>query len=163
MIRFLLPVLAVLVVLGSLLLCGRGWESLGDPGFWVAVVFLVGVSCLPLLRHVVKTQQWPASVPWLGVVLVWNDVGALLAMVALLEFALQHLITFPEPLLWCIAVFWWVWFLPMPFTSLGVAVVLGSNRSTLKSKLLLLYSFVIFAVWCGLAAVVVLSLTKFSA
>lgn len=153
MIRFLLPVLAVLLVLGGLLLNGRGLESLGDPVFLIAVLFLVGVSCVPVLRRTIKMPK----VLWLGLLLVWNGVGALLVIeVALSEILfLQHSITFPTPPPWCIAAFFWLWFLPMPFTTFGVIVLLWRSRKTSMSKVLLLYSLVVFAVWSELIVTLV--------
>jgi hypothetical protein len=157
MIRILPPVLVVLLVLSGLLLNERGLESLGDPVVVIAVLFLLGVSCVPLLRRTVKTQQRLARVPWLGLLLVWNGIGALLAIDFALSVILffQHAITFATPPPWCLAVLFWLWFLPMPFTTLGVIVFLWRSHRTSMSMILLLYSLVVFAVWSGLIAMLV--------
>ena len=154
-----MPVLAVILVLGRLLLNGRGSELLNDPFEVIAVLFLISICCIPLLRRAIFTkaeknkplelQQWLVKIPWLGLILIWNGLGGLLALYVNLSVILyvQYLIGFPKPPEWFGIVFFWLWFIPMPFTTLGVTIILWRNRRTSRSKALLLYSLVIFALW----------------
>ena len=155
--RILLPVLAVFVVLGGLLLNGRGLESFGDPAVVIAILFVLSVCCIPLFRRTVRTQRWLMQVPWLGLLLTWNGLGAILALYAILAAILyvQRSITFSTPPDWCVAVFFWLWCLPTPFTTLGVIVLLWRSRRTSTSRRLLLYCLVILAVWSDLIAMFV--------
>ncbi len=162
-----MPVLAVLLVFGCLLLNGRGLELLDDPFVVISVLFLIGISCMPLLRRAIFTkaernkpaelQQWLVKFPWLGLILIWNGLGGLLALYIILWVILsvQYLISFPEPPIWCGIVFFWLWFIPMPFTTVGVTAFLWKSRGTARSKVLLLYSLVIFALWSYLIVMVV--------
>ena len=105
----------------------------------------MGVRCIRFLR---QAHQWLAKLPWLGLLLLWNGVGGALSVYAFLVIILeQYAIRLPDPPEWCVAVFFFFWFLPMPFTTLGVIVRLWSSRQSPVSKLLLLYSLVVFAVW----------------
>ena len=164
LLRILLPVLAAFLVLGCLALNGRGLESLGDPVVVIAVLFLVATGCLPLLRQAIfmtderneppKTRKWLTKLPWLGLLLTWNGLGAILALYVILAVILsvQHSISVPDPPGWCKTVFFCLWFLPIPFTTLGVITFLWRSRGTTMSKVLLLYSSAIFVVWSSLVA-----------
>ena len=45
------------------------------------------------------------------------------------------------------AVLFWLWFLPMPITTLAVIAGLWRNRTMYRSRVLLLCSLVVLAVW----------------
>jgi hypothetical protein len=165
-IRIFLPILAMILVLCCLLLNGRGWETLEDPVVVIAVLFLIAISCIPLLRRVIFTkaegnkpselQQWLVKFPWLGLILIWNGLGGLFALCVILSVipSVQYLISFPEPPIWC-GGFFWLWFMTLPFTTLGVTVFLWRSRGTSMSKALLLYSLVILALWIYLIMMLV--------
>lgn len=165
LLRILLPVLAVFLVLGCLALNGRGLESLGDPIVVIAVLFIVFMGCLPLLRQAIfttdepndppKTRKWLSKLPWLGLLLTWNSLGAVLALYVIVAviLSIQYSISIPDPPGWCKTVFFCLWFLPMPFTTLGVTTLLRRSRGTTMSKVLLIYSSVIYAVWSILVAI----------
>lgn len=161
MIRILLPVFAVLLVLACLLLNNRGLKPFGDPVVVIVVLFLVAVCCIPLLRRAIlttkernkpsKMQKWLRKVPWLGLFLIWNGLGGILVVCFILSTiqSVQHSIRFPDSPVWGMAVafFYLLWFLTMPFTTLGVTLFLWRSRRTSMSKVLLLYSLVIFVLW----------------
>ena len=155
--RILLPVLAAFLVLGVLLLNGRGLESFDDPAIVIAILFVLSICCIPLFRQTVRTQRWLVQVPWLALLLTWNGLGAILALYAILAaiLSVQHSITFSTPPNWCVAVFFWLWCLPTPVTTLGVIVLLWRSRRTSMSRGLLLYCLVILAVWSDLIAMFV--------
>jgi hypothetical protein len=146
MIRLLLPLVAVLLIAGCLLLNGQGLKSLGDSVVVVAILFIIGVSCVPLFRRARRLKRWLAKVPWLPVLLVWNGLGGLVVLFVLCEIDFAN--SLPETPEWLMAVFFWLWFLPMPFTTLGATVVLWKGRKTFVSRVLLLYCWVVFAFWC---------------
>jgi hypothetical protein len=163
MIKILLPVVAVFLALGCILLNDRGFESLEEPAVVVAVLFIVLAGCFPLFRRAIfatdersgasKARPWLAKFPWLPLLLTWNSVGALCALYGILS--VQFPIRTPDVPDWCKALFFWLWFLPMPFATLGSTILLWRDRGTLLSRLLLLHSFVLFALWSGLVAMFV--------
>ena len=169
MIRVLLPALAVFLVLVCLLLTGKGSKAFEDPVVVIAALFLVAVCCIPLFRPAIsrtaerngspKTRNWLARVPWLGLLLIWNGLGGLLALYAILFVILsdRYLIELPFPLDWPIVFLWffWLWFLPMPFSTGGLIIFLWRSRRTSTSKVLLLYTLVILALWSTLVAMFV--------
>ena len=60
-------------------------------------------------------------IPWRGLLLIWNCVGACVALYGILAIGLeQPRITLPEPPDWFNPVFMCLWFLPMPFTTFVV-------------------------------------------
>jgi hypothetical protein len=155
-------------VIGCLLWNDRGLESLGHPDVVIAVLLIVGVSCIPLLRQAIfttaerngppKTRRWVTRVPWVGLLLIWNGIGGLVVLSGILSIILsvQFSIRLFDPWdgappNWCIAVLSWLWFwlwvLPMPFTTLGVVIFLWRSRQDFVSRMLLLYCLVVFALW----------------
>ena len=162
MIWILPPVIAILMVIGCLLINGMGLESLGDPVVLVATIFLLAMCCMPLLRRAMftfdqrnkasETHQWLTRMPWLDFAMIWNGLGALFALYLIIFIILyiQYSINLPDPPTWCMIFFFWLWFLPMPITNLGAIVVLWRSRTIPKSRVLILYSIVIFVLWSSL-------------
>jgi hypothetical protein len=97
------------------------------------------------------------AIPWFGLLLIWNSLGGLCAFCfdVFCILVSRYSIGIPLPPEWCgpcLGAFFWFWFLPLPFTTLGVSIFLWRSRKTTKSKLMLLLSFVNFALWSGLIA-----------
>ena len=167
MIRVLVPVFAVLLVLGCLLLSGRGLDSLGDPFVVVAILFIVATGCFPLLRRAIvataarnersKPKEWLAQVPWAGMILIWNGLGTALTLCAILSIIMsyRYSIRFPYIPSRCMSAFFWLWFLPMPFVTVGSVAFLWRSRGTVVSKALLFHSLVVFVLWSCLVVMVI--------
>jgi hypothetical protein len=142
MIRILLPLFAVLLVVGCLLLSGQGWKSLDDPAVVLLSLLLIGMSCIPAFRQATRLRRWLGKLPWFRFALVWNVLGGLFIL-PILVFPTW----LPEPPGWLVVIFL-LWFFTMPFTAFGASVVLWHNRRTFVSKLLLVYCWVLIALWC---------------
>jgi hypothetical protein len=157
--RFLLPMLGAILVSTCLLLNGEGRHSLETPAVIFAILFIMGVCCVPMLRR----ARWLANVPWFGLLLLWNALGGVIALCIILATILpvQDPTNFllPRPLGWCFAAFVWLWFwlwlLPMPLTTLVATVGLWGSRKTLRGRVLLLGSAVAFILWIGLVVIAV--------
>ena len=104
-----------------------------------------------------RPGKWLTRALWLGFVLIWNGVGGLLALYAILAVILNryYSIGITEPPAWLVPTFFWLWFLPMPFTTCGAVIFLWRRRTTVGAKWLLLYALVIFALWSILTAMLV--------
>jgi hypothetical protein len=87
--------------------------------------------------------------------LIWNGLGGLLALYFILGVTLRHYcsIELAEPPPWLAAIFFCLWFLPMPFTTFGAVIFVWKRRTAAGAIwLLLYYSLAIFALWSTLIA-----------
>ena len=66
-----------------------------------------------------------------------------------------YAIEIAEPPPWLLASFFWLWFLPMPFTTLGTVVFVWKRHTIAGATWLLVYSLAIFALWSTLIAMFV--------
>lgn len=146
-----MPVLAVLLALGCLLLNERGWKSLGDPAVAIAILFLAAVGLLPFLRRYIAANRAPSKTHlpavklwWLMPLLIWNGLGAFIALYGILSVILSFQLH--DPPTWCGSIFE-CWFVTMPVTSIVAIVLLWRSRVATASRVLLLVSFVNLVLW----------------
>ena len=103
-----------------------------------------------------EIQRRPLA-PWTLLVLIWNGLGFLVPLVFNLPSVqeasgLSRIPSWVENLCgWYFA----IWFLSLPFTTIGVVTVLWRRRRAVLVRVVLLYSGVVLALWAGIIMIVI--------